>query len=180
MTATAAWIDDADVAGSSADDGQAARRASSGVPDNGRAAAWDSDLAALGRRLARPVSGRGIAEAAIDLDVPGAWASASWRRSEGCVHLAIAMDGHVADGPCRKALAVVLRRAAQALVGVTLDETVPALIARADESDAGIEAVVAAVEALTVAARMVVMEAEALLADESLARRYLAQQAAGS
>ncbi len=183
MTATVASIDGTEIGGAPAEwDGSAEPCAIAGVICGGIDIGWETTLAGLRQRLACPIVVRAHGLAAIDLDVPGAWASALWQRERHRVALAIVTDEPLGDGPCRDAVAALLGRAAAAVLGITVDGSTPALEARVGRSESPfdeIEHVVEAVEALTIAARMVVMEAEALSGDEALARRYLAQRAAG-
>jgi len=136
----------------------------------------DGVVEELRRRLGRPAVQRSAGRIAIDLDAGGAWASALWLRSEGRLRLAFVTDDLVSGSLCEQAVLRLLARAASAVCGVEVDEAIPALVAHTDGG--AIDALVLAVEQLTVAARMTAAEVEALSGDEELARRYLSRELA--
>lgn len=133
-------------------------------------------VAGLRARLARPVESRSPAGLSVELDVAGSYACASWQADRCRVRLAMLTDTTAASEACRNALATLLDRTASAVVGVVHDESSPALeveVAGDTASPEFLENLATAFEALTVAARMAVAEAEVLATDEAVALRYL-------
>lgn len=133
-------------------------------------------VVALRERLGRPVEVRGDEELVIELDVPGAYAGATWKTRQGRLVLEVLAEDEASAGVSSAAVSELLRRTSRAVRGVEVDDEACGFEVELDTDDDRrdrVEALAEAARALTVAARFAMLEAQALADDPELARRFL-------